>query len=186
MLPLESRDVGFEGRGMILALVAIILPAVALVTVIARFVCRHYYARHFGRDDWFMVCSMAFWLSQIFYKCTINPTKISMLELYLRIFPAAQNPRFRLAVRLIMIYVAVYAIVSIIATIVQCVPVARAWDHSVLGQCIDVTAFWYSNAINNILGDILTWGLPAGIIWKLQMSRSDKVGLYGVFALGLL
>ncbi|KAL8932224.1 MAG: hypothetical protein Q9211_006447, partial [Gyalolechia sp. 1 TL-2023] len=128
----------------------------------------------------------AFFTSQTLYKLTINATKISFLFLYLRIFPSNQeNRRFRIATHVVMAYILLYAIASIGATIFQCTPVARYFDHSIDGTCINVELFWYFNAINNILGDILTLSLPVRKIYQLQLPRSEKMGLYTVFGLGI-
>ncbi|KAL8916255.1 MAG: hypothetical protein Q9208_008610, partial [Pyrenodesmia sp. 3 TL-2023] len=83
----------------------------------------------------------AFWASQILYKLTINLTKISINLLYLRIFPPGQNPRFATAVCIVAAYIGLYMIASVVATISLCTPVARAWNRSVGGRCINLEAF---------------------------------------------
>ena len=123
----------------------------------------------------------AFWVAQILYKFTINLTKTSICLLYLRIFP---NLRFRRLVYVLLTFVVLYAFASIIATIAQCTPLERAWDHSVKGSCINLTAFWYANAAANILGDCLILGLPMPVIKSLKLPRRQRVGLILVFALG--
>ncbi|KAL8677615.1 MAG: hypothetical protein Q9186_005974 [Xanthomendoza sp. 1 TL-2023] len=225
-LPLETRDVGFQGRGVQLVLVAIIFTSIALATVIARFVCRHHNAKQYGMDDWIIAISMnsyallsfqsspapsetskgvnhgigkhiqtlsrsdrqqallSFYLSQTLYKSTINLTKLSILSLYLRLFP--NIPWFRRATLITITYIALYALASIIAGIFQCVPVSRAWDHSQVGRCIDITVFWYCNAIQNVVGDIVVLGLPVKVVWGLRMKRAEKGGVLAVFGLGVL
>ena len=81
-------------------------------------------------------------------------------------------------------YIALYAFASIVATIVQCLPVERAWNHQVLGRCINLTAFWYANASANIIGDILILGLPMPVIKGLNLPSAQRWGLFLVFALG--
>ncbi|KAL9011941.1 MAG: hypothetical protein Q9173_003252, partial [Seirophora scorigena] len=126
----------------------------------------------------------AFWGSQILYELTINLTKMSILFLYLRVFPSLQNPRFTRAVVAVMRFIAMYMFISIVVTIFQCNPIKRRWDHSIPGRCIDMTAFWYANSTSNIISAAVTLGLPVKMIWNLQLPRSDKVGLYIVFGLG--
>ncbi|KAL8914298.1 MAG: hypothetical protein Q9172_007109, partial [Xanthocarpia lactea] len=159
---LEDRNVGFEGRGLQLVLVAIIFSSIALATVIGRF---------------------AFYISQIFYKATINSTKISIIFLYRRIF--TNIVWFRRLTCVIMIYIALYAIATILATIFQCTPIKRAIDHSLPGHCLNNTGFWFANAINNIVTDIITLVLPQPLIHRLQMPKGIKVGLYMIFGLGM-
>ncbi|KAL8837520.1 MAG: hypothetical protein Q9170_002513 [Blastenia crenularia] len=126
---------------------------------------------------------VAFYISQILYKLTVNPTKLSLLLLYLRIFPSTTFRRFTM---IFISIVSLYATASIFATIFQCQPVGRAWAHSVLGTCINVTGFWYANAVWNILTDALTLLWPVPMIYALQLPRSDKWGLYSIFGLGAL
>lgn len=133
------------------------------------------------------VSPQAFWASQILYELTVNLTKLSILFLYLRVFPPLQNPRFTRAVVAVMRFIALYMFISIVVTIFQCNPIRKAWDRysTPAGRCIDLTAFWYANSISNIGSAALTLGLPVKMIWNLQLPRGDKVGLYMVFGLGI-
>lgn len=127
------------------------------------------------------VHSQAFWAAQILYKFTITLTKTSICLLYLRIFT---TKTFRRTVHIIMGYVIMYAFASIIATIVQCTPLERIWDHAVPGNCINLTAFWYANASANIIGDFLILALPMPVVKSLQLPQRQRLGLIMVFALG--
>ena len=124
-----------------------------------------------------------FWILQILYKLNINLTKISIGILYMRIFP---NKAFHKLVWAIITFVGCYAIASITATVLECTPVARVWDKSVAGYCINFTAFWYTNGSVNIATDIILWVLPCHMIVKLNMPRRQKIWLMGLFLLGLL
>lgn len=57
MLSLESRNVGIDGRGKELVDVAIGCACAALLTAVARFVSRGFYAQGFGFDDWTIAVS---------------------------------------------------------------------------------------------------------------------------------
>jgi len=129
------------------------------------------------------VASKAFYLEQIFYKGTLNCTKLSMLLQYLRLF---ENKRFRAAAQYLAYTILGYAVASILVTIVQCLPFAKIFDHSAAGVCIDLTSFWYSNAIFNLVTDMMILALPIPEIHLLQMQFLHKVGLFLLFALGLL
>ncbi|KAL8859974.1 MAG: hypothetical protein Q9178_003523 [Gyalolechia marmorata] len=199
---LENRNVGFEGRGLQLALVAIIFSSIALATVIvssqAHRRCHsidlkltratgvyHGVGKHahtIFESDLHQALE-AFYISQIFYKATINSTKISIIFLYRRIF--TNIVWFRRLTCVIMIYIAFYAIATILATIFQCTPIKRAIDHSLPGHCLNNTGFWFANAINNIVTDIITLVLPQPLIHRLQMPKGIKVGLYMIFGLGM-
>ncbi|KAL8890774.1 MAG: hypothetical protein Q9192_005825 [Flavoplaca navasiana] len=174
----------FSGQGMSLVLVAAISSSIALATVTGRFACRYHYANKFGLDDWVMAASMTFYLSQIFYKLAINSTKISVIFLYRRIFTNILP--FRRLTSGFILFLLLFAFASILATIFQCTPIKRAFDHQIEGSCIYLTAFWYANAISNIATDLVILALPQRLIYQLQMPRRLKMGLYSVFALGLI
>ncbi|MCJ1396818.1 hypothetical protein MMC11_000008 [Xylographa trunciseda] len=121
-----------------------------------------------------------FWVSQIVYKITITATKTSILFLYLRIFP---HQKFRYATFAVMTFVVGYASASILVTIFQCQPISRVWDKSVAGHCINLTAFWYSNASSSIVSDLMIFALPIPLIHSLHLPTRQKVALVMVFAM---
>ena len=123
-----------------------------------------------------------FYLDQIFYKLTINLTKLSILFLYLRIF---SQRWFRLTCYTCILVVASYATASIIATIFQCTPIPQVFDHELPGHCINITAFWYANAIYNIITDIVILASVPGVVWTLSLSTRQRIGLTLVFGLGI-
>jgi hypothetical protein len=124
-----------------------------------------------------------FYILQFLYKFTINLTKISILLLYRRVFITA---KFRMACICVMTYVTCFAICVIIATALECNPVRRVYDKSVSGTCINLTAFWYSVAVNNILTDIVILLMPMPVIQTLRLPPRHKYGLMMMFALGAL
>jgi hypothetical protein len=85
-----------------------------------------------------------------------------------------------------MVYVSLYTLSTGIATILQCVPLERAWNKSVPGWCVQPTAQWYSFAGLNISVEVIMFILPMPMIKKLRLPRQQKVGLFFIFALGLL
>ena len=51
---------------------------------------------------------------------------------------------------------------------------------------VDVRMFFIANAIPNIITDILMLLVPVPGIWSLQLRISQKIAVFGIFALGLL
>jgi hypothetical protein len=126
-----------------------------------------------------------FYLDQIFYKFTINLTKLSILCLYLRIFT---QPWFRRTCWACVFVILGYALASIVATVFQCSPIQRAWDKAhyyPTGTCIDMTAFWYANAIYNAVTDIVILASVPGVVWELRLPLRQRLGLTAVFGLGI-
>jgi hypothetical protein len=136
-----------------------------------------------------------FYLGQIFYKFTINLTKLSVLTLYLRIFTKRWFIRTCWACFAV---VSAYATASILVSVFQCTPLNYYWDrrppskHPQRGpvgsshpHCINTTAFWLSNAVYNITTDVIVLVTLPFVTWSLRLPRRQKIGLTLIFGLGL-
>ncbi|KAG8157109.1 hypothetical protein KVR01_013099 [Diaporthe batatas] len=123
-----------------------------------------------------------FFVAQIFYKLTMNLTKISILLLYMRIF--AVFTWFRWIVRVLISIVTAYMIAAFSASVFQCTPVARAWDKTIPGTCISIEKSWYANAGFSIATDMIILLLPIQPILSLKLPIGEKVAVMGVFVLG--
>lgn len=88
----------------------------------------------------------------------------------------------------IMVFVAIYSLLSILLFTLGCKPVAATWDVSLMeeAKCIDQMAFVYANAAFNIFSDVLTLILPIKLCWSLQTSLKQKFLLLLVLAMGSL
>ncbi|KIW12859.1 hypothetical protein PV08_08046 [Exophiala spinifera] len=127
----------------------------------------------------------SFFLLQIFYKLTINCTKISILFLYRRIF--TDRVWFvRLCWALILVVVC--ACVSFTAaTLLQCDPISGAWERWKGNvTCVDLYALWYSNAIYNILTDVTIVLMVPPVVLRLRLPARQKFALICVFGLGVI
>ena len=85
-----------------------------------------------------------------------------------------------------MAYVALYTFATGVATILQCIPVEKAWNKAIPGTCVQPTAQWYSFAGLNMIAELLMFFLPMPMIKKLQLPRQQKIGLFLIFLVGLL
>lgn len=67
-----------------------------------------------------------------------------------------------------------------------CVPVARFWDPTVEGHCLNELAIWYVVAGINLVTDFTVCLMPLPVISHLHLPLRQKLMLGGVFCLGLL
>ena len=75
----------------------------------------------------------------------------------------------------------------ILVTIWQCTPLAAFWDKSIPGgHCFHSKAFWFSYSIINIATDVCILALPIRQILSLELATRDKLGLVGIFSVGIL
>ncbi|KAK1979595.1 integral membrane protein [Colletotrichum cereale] len=78
------------------------------------------------------------------------------------------------------------SIATLIGIIFQCTPIEAFWKPSVLGKCVNGFALAIAAGTLTILSDIITVGLPFYIFLRLKMNRKKKIGLMGVFTLGII
>ena len=115
------------------------------------------------------------------YTAGILSFKASALCLLQRIFPGR---RFRQTLWAIGIFVLAYSLVQIFATIFQCTPIKAIWDPSVKGRCIKTNDVYLVCSSLNIATDVIILAMPMPKLWKLQISRTEKMQLSIIFALG--
>ncbi|ORY58905.1 uncharacterized protein BCR38DRAFT_400002 [Pseudomassariella vexata] len=107
--------------------------------------------------------------------------KLSILQMYLRIFPSKQ---FKISAAAIAFVVIGWWIAIVFVCIFQCTPVSKAWLPWSEGKCIDLKASFIGNAIPNILTDVAILCMPIGQVWKLQAKLIQKLSLCFAFLLG--
>lgn len=114
---------------------------------------------------------------------TLVLTKLSILLMYARIFPTRN---FRIASFVLGGISVAWAIAIIFVSIFQCTPIARAWDKTIPGHCIDLKASFIGNAIPNIITDIAILALPVRVVWGLHANLTHRLSVIGIFLLGSL
>lgn len=121
---------------------------------------------------------------QFLWVLSLSCTKISILCLYLKIFP------FRWVVwssyATISIIVA-WTIATILAGCLICRPFAFNWDKTITGgSCGDQVTSFTVTGIINLITDVMVLLLPMQPLYQLQMAMYKKVTLVSIFGLGIL
>ncbi|KAI0153789.1 integral membrane protein [Pestalotiopsis sp. NC0098] len=145
--------------------------------------CSHGFGQHIANlspSNKIMTLKM-FFVSQVFYKLTINTTKMSILLLYLRIFVQRW---FRIACYILLAIVFSYMVAAFFASVFQCTPVPRAWNKTIAGTCINITTNWYANAGFSIATDLTILALPMQPIYTSNLRMRQKAAVMVLFALG--
>jgi hypothetical protein len=110
-------------------------------------------------------------------------TKISILLLYLRIFP---NKKFGLAIIIALAWMTCHMIAFLFEVALQCIPVSSLWDLSIKGKRTHFTASIYAGAGLSIFEDIVIITLPVFVLKDLNLTARKKLALGLIFALGSL
>ncbi|KAJ9291698.1 hypothetical protein DTO021C3_599 [Paecilomyces variotii] len=123
------------------------------------------------------------WIAIPMYNSSLVCTKFSILFNYLRVFP---NRRLRLSCYIMMCVVTSYSTWAIVSGYFTCVPVAKFWDPTIKGHCLNFQALWFFNAAMNIITDTTLLIIPMPVLSHLQLPKKQKFALMGVFAVGAI
>ncbi|OQE12626.1 hypothetical protein PENVUL_c001G05067 [Penicillium vulpinum] len=123
----------------------------------------------------------AFWLTIPFYNAAVLCAKASILMQYWRVFP---THRMRVICWTMITILAIYGTWAVISAFLNCIPVAKFWDDSIEGFCLDKTKLWFSNASMHISTDIAILVIPIPALLAVDLPRRQKIALMFVFGLG--
>ncbi|KAL5333213.1 hypothetical protein BJX70DRAFT_406476 [Aspergillus crustosus] len=176
---------GFDDLAIGLALcIAIAIGAIAYPTVVRD--------GGLGKDIWNVPFDditrivYLFAISTILYPPCIALIKISMLLLYLRLFPGYY---IRIATITTLTLTTCWGLIYTFITIFQCKPrtyMWMKWDGEHEGTCLDQHAILYSHAITNIILDVVVIALPLPTLLRLSLSIMKKLGICLMFVIGLV
>jgi hypothetical protein len=118
--------------------------------------------------------------------------KVSILLFYRRLSSRAVSNAFRWITWITIGYIVAYTVVLTLVPIFGCQPVSAFWDQVDIFMrlqgyefhCFDEGADLFAASIISVSQDLLTAILPTFLYWNLQISVRQKLGLFGIFALG--
>ncbi|KAJ5894290.1 hypothetical protein N7495_005981 [Penicillium taxi] len=119
----------------------------------------------------------------ILYTGCIGCIKISILLLYRRLFP---TKHMKVAVNVVTYIIVLWAFGGILTGCFACIPTKKLWAPETPGGCMDLAKFYVGLQIPNVLTDAIILFMPMHIVWNLPISRAQKLGLSGIFVVGLL
>ncbi|KAK4545780.1 hypothetical protein LTR36_002734 [Oleoguttula mirabilis] len=147
-----------------------------------------------GQDIWMLDPAnithvlFLFWVQEFLYNGVIMTTKISIVLLYLRIFPSVVSTWFRRACYLTIGLCVCYLISCDLSVVFECKPISLAWtgwDGEQKGHCFNQEAEIFAVSGINIALDILVFFLPIPKLIKLEISPKKKAGICLTFVVGL-
>ncbi|KAL4936772.1 hypothetical protein BDV06DRAFT_86230 [Aspergillus oleicola] len=145
-----------------------------------------------GTDLWFLPFADItkflhyYFAIETLYITSITLTKLSMLLLYLRLFP---EKRIRWAIYITLALTTAWGVSLLLANIFSCTPVSyiwHSWDGEHEGSCISHEKVMWTHAITNIVFDVIIIALPMPTLLNLNMSLKKKIGVVIMFAVGLV
>ncbi|PNH41796.1 hypothetical protein VD0004_g5368 [Verticillium dahliae] len=108
--------------------------------------------------------------------------KMSFAVLYLGLLPDLLNRRINQGLLVILM---AEGIEESLVIMFHCVPVAKVWDHSLEGKCLDLKPFYYASFVVKFLTDIVLFVQPIPVIWRMQLSKMKRIGAILMLSIGL-
>ncbi|KAL9003523.1 MAG: hypothetical protein Q9188_003609 [Gyalolechia gomerana] len=108
--------------------------------------------------------------------------KVSICLTFIRIF---FTRTFRTVATIVYSLCIGWSIATILVGYLICTPFSQKWIPSDTGHCGSTTAAYVSLAVLDIILDITVFALPMPCLYKLQITKTTKIGLMATFALGL-
>ncbi|CAL8582426.1 hypothetical protein XPA_008090 [Xanthoria parietina] len=125
----------------------------------------------------YVVCFLTF-------PVTFVATKLSILLLYVRIFPVI---RIRIACIVVGLLVSAQGFTLIIIVCFQCRPFSYIWNKTIPGGvCLPLQPVFYGTVIPTILLAAIVVFVPMPVIWNLHMKMAQRLALLAIFASGVL
>ena len=128
----------------------------------------------------------AIYITEPIYRMTLVFAKLAILLQLLGIFVPSRRGTIYHAVIVLIWFNVLSHVASIFAAIFQCAPVQKAWNPTVQGNCINVTALVINTAAINVFSDFSILLLPMISIWQLQMPVRRKGKVSAIFSLGFI
>ena len=129
-----------------------------------------------------------FWVAEFLYVACVLGTKVSILLLYLRVFPETISKWFRVAC-ISLIGLSVLMLIAVDLTVLfQCNPINFAWlrwDGEHTGSCINTAAQITATAAINVFLDLLVFFLPIPRLVTLNISTRKKISVCLTFLVGI-
>ncbi|KAF3918307.1 hypothetical protein ABW21_db0205084 [Orbilia brochopaga] len=129
------------------------------------------------------------WLCEVLYPVALFLIRNSLLIFYWSLVPPRSSAVkahliFRNAVIAFFFVNIACVSVSLGTIIFQCKPIAY-WNDPIGAKCIDRSASFIAGGILIIITDVIVLLLPVPVIWKLKLPLRSRLGVIGIFSLGL-
>lgn len=99
--------------------------------------------------------------------------KVSLLAGYLRV--AGFNRTYAIILYIVMALVTISQLIFTFLLSFACSPVAKQWDPSIPGTCIDTLSSYFALGGTSLAWDVLIIILPFPILRRLQLDKRNKV-----------
>ncbi|KAI1389876.1 uncharacterized protein F4822DRAFT_400101 [Hypoxylon trugodes] len=107
--------------------------------------------------------------------------KLSLLVSYFRFVPQGMC---KYGVTCVLITCTVFHLSCLIVQLNSCRPIAKQWDDSIDGKCINLMLYYVTSSALTVVFDFAVMFLPFPVLVKSKLPTKKKIVLLGLFALG--
>ncbi|KAL7624628.1 hypothetical protein AAE478_006197 [Parahypoxylon ruwenzoriense] len=180
---LDTKSFGWDDGLIVTSMILSIALAVGSIKVMkSLFIGIHYYDVPMPFDPtegliWIYIVGAV-------YQPILTLVKQSVLVFLLRFSGIKSGVRY--VVWGTIIFNTLLMVAIFITVIFQCIPIEMNWHPLVPGHCIEQFKFGVVAACMTIMTDVVAVALPFYIFLGLKINKNRKIGLIGVFMLGIL
>ncbi|KAI0833156.1 hypothetical protein F5Y06DRAFT_183410 [Hypoxylon sp. FL0890] len=107
--------------------------------------------------------------------------KQSLLVSYFRFVPQGMC---KYGVTCVLVSCTLFHVACLIVQMNLCHPIAKQWDSTITGTCVNLIPFYTSSSSLTIVFDFAVMFLPFPVLIKTKIQKRKKIVLLGLFALG--
>ncbi|KAI3319463.1 hypothetical protein HD806DRAFT_260251 [Xylariaceae sp. AK1471] len=123
-----------------------------------------------------------FWINELFYNAAMFFIKMTFLFQYYRVF--RQTNSLRIAYLVTIFLIGGWCLGQFLSVVFICIPVQGFWDMGIKAKCQNQLIGVYLNAVGTLVTDFIILFLPMPAIWKLNLPKTQKWALLGIFGIG--
>jgi len=93
---------------------------------------------------------------------------------------------FRIACLVVIGFLTAWTVTNTLTAFLACTPLAFNWNPTIKGgKCARQIAMFVALGVLDLILDCALFALPIPMIYRLKVSRGNKVALFGIFGLGV-
>jgi hypothetical protein len=77
-----------------------------------------------------------------------------------------------------------FGLTCVVTSIFMCIPVAKWWDPTIEGYCINLFNFSYFNSVFMLACDLVLYIMPVIFTWNIKLRRHHRIAVNILFAMG--
>ncbi|KAI8633036.1 hypothetical protein F5Y19DRAFT_416247, partial [Xylariaceae sp. FL1651] len=121
--------------------------------------------------------------TEIIFGFSITAIKLSILWFYYLLFSVHLTLRW--VIRAATIVCILWFVVATVVIVLQCIPVPAYWETIVSPEyCLEYPRVLFGYELTNLLVDVGVLCIPTATVWNLQLPKSKKASIMGIFLLG--